>query len=128
MDAKAAVDLAKGWTLLPPMGRVGGGSDEDLDLSIPDTNTQVSDSVTVGAGIDFIEFVEVNGVFDHLSFRDLKVEVVSPSNKTSVLSVPFRSTQNYPLTTSFRFGSARHLGECATGTWTLRPYRYRIWQ
>ena len=26
----------------------------------------------------------------------------------------------HPLTESFRFGSARHLGENATGTWTLR--------
>ena len=120
VDAKAAVDLAANWALLPPMGRVGGGSDEDLDLSILDTNSQVSDSVTVGAGIDFIEFVEVNAVFDHLSFRDLRVELVSPSSTTSVLSVPFDSAENYPLTTSFRFGSARHLGESATGNWTLR--------
>ena len=120
VDAKAAVDLAEGWTLLPPMREVTGGTVDDLDLSIPDTNSAVPSAVTVGAGVDFIEFVEVNAVFDHLSFRDLRVELVSPSNKTSVLSVPFTSDENYPLTTSFRFGSARHLGESATGTWTLR--------
>ena len=120
VDAKAAVDLAEGWTLLPPMREVTGGTVDDLDLSIPDTNSAVPSAVTVGAGVDFIEFVEVNAVFDHLSFRDLRLELVSPSNKTSMLSVPFGSTENYPLTTSFRFGSARHLGESAAGTWTLR--------
>ena len=96
VDAKAAVDLAEDWTLLPPMREVTGGIVEDLDLSIPDTNSAVTMSVTVGAGVDFIEFVEVNAVFDHLSFRDLKVELVSPSNKTSVLSVPFDSDESYP--------------------------------
>ena len=89
VDAKAAVDLAEGWTLLPPMREVTGGTVDDLDLSIPDTNSAVPSAVTVGAGVDFIEFVEVNAVFDHLSFRDLRLELVSPSNKTSMLSVPF---------------------------------------
>ena len=120
VDAKAAVELAEGWNLVPPMRATSGGSADALNLSIPDTNSSVSSTATVGAGIDFIEFVEVNAVFDHLSFRDLRVELVSPSNKTSVLSVPFDSDENYPLTTSFRFGSGRHLGESATGTWTLR--------
>ena len=120
VDAKEAVDLTRDWELLPPMRTISGGSADDLDLSIPDTNTAVSDTVTVGAGVDFIEFVEVNAVFDHLSFRDLKMELESPSDTTSVLSVPFTSDENYPLTTSFRFGSARHLGESAMGDWKLR--------
>ena len=119
VDAKAAVDLANTWTLLPPMREAGGGSAEGLNRNIPDNGIATS-IVTVEAGVDFIEFVEVNAVFDHLSFRDLKVELVSPSSDTSVLSVPFDSDENYPLTTSFRFGSARHLGESATGNWTLR--------
>ena len=93
---------------------------DNLNLEIPDTNTAVSSTITVGGRVEFIEFVEVNAVFDHLSFRDLQVELVSPSGNTSVLSVPFTSDQNYPLAASFRFGSARHLGESATGNWALQ--------
>ena len=68
----------------------------------------------------FIEFVEVNAVFDHPSFRDLTVELVSPSDAVSKLSVPYQSTEKFPLSYGFRFGAARHLGESAAGTWTLR--------
>ena len=74
----------------------------------------------MGSGIDFVEFVEVNAVFNHPSFRDLEVELVSPSGAISTLSVPYDSTEKYPLAGGFRFGSARHLGESAAGTWTLR--------
>ena len=124
VDAKAAVDLADGWTLLPPMRKHSVGTDSELN--IPDTNSQVSNSVTVaaGSGIEFVEFVEVKALFDHLSFRDLKMELVSPAGKVSVLSEPPPSAANvdeeYPLTSGFRFGSARHLGEGPVGDWTLR--------
>ena len=54
------------------------------------------------------------------------MELVSPSGKVSVLSVPYdpprvNGTRNtYRLVGSFRFGSARHLGENPEGEWTLR--------
>ena len=92
VDAKAAVDLAENWTTLPPMLKQSAGTAADLDLRIPG-GTGVSRSVTVGSGIDFVEFVEVNAVFNHPSFRDLKVELVSPSGAVSTLSVPYDSTQ-----------------------------------
>ena len=120
VDAKAAVDLVDGWTPLPPMQKDTAASAHDLDLSIPDSNSRVSDTVTVGSSVSFVEFVEVNVVFDHLSFRDLEVDLVSPSNRVSVLSVPYESDEKYPLTSSYRLGSARHLAEDAEGNWTLR--------
>ncbi len=120
VDAKAAVDLAENWTNLPPMRKVTGGTAGNIDLSIPDGGSMVSNSVIVGSGVSFIEFVEVNATFDHPSFRDLKVELVSPSGAVSILSVPYDSEDKYPVYSSFRFGSAKHLGESAAGTWTLR--------
>ena len=40
-------------------------------------------------GIDFTEFVEINTVFQHNSFRDLDIELESPSGAVSKLAVPF---------------------------------------
>ena len=68
--------------------------------------------------MEFVEFVEVNTHFNHPFFRDLTVELVSPSGAVSTLATP--SPIGGPLTTNFRFGSARHLGEDAAGIWTLR--------
>ena len=120
VDAKAAVELADGWTTLPPFKKQSAATASDTDLSIPDAGARVSSAVTVGSGVTFIEFVEVNAVFDHPSFRDLTVELVSPSDAVSKLSVPYQSTEKFPLSYGFRFGAARHLGESAAGTWTLR--------
>ena len=63
----------------------------------------------------------------HRSFRDLEIDLISPSGAVSRLAVPhdtstdlFTYTDFIPLYGSFRFGSARHLGEDPTGDWTLR--------
>ena len=79
---------------------------------------------TVGTEVEFVEFVEINTDFDARAFRDLQMELVSPSNAVSVLSVPYPVSDpdapRFGLRESFRFGSARHLGENPAGTWTLR--------
>ena len=51
---------------------------------------------------------------------DLEIELVSPSGAVSILSVPRSNYKDFEWDGSFRFGSARHLGEAAAGTWTLR--------
>ena len=119
VDAKAAVDLAAAWTNLPAMTRVAAGSAGDLNLAIADSSS-ASNSVTVGGGVDFIEHVDVYLNFAHHSFRDLKVELISPAGATSVLSVSHDSEDKYPLNGEFRFGTAAHLGEGSSGTWTIR--------
>ena len=68
--------------------------------------------------MDFIEFVEINTDFNHPFFRDLTVELVSPAGAVSTLSTT--ASISGALTTAFRFGSARHLGEDAAGEWILR--------
>ena len=53
------------------------------------------------------------------NFRDLTVELVSPSGAVSTLS-PSAPISGVVDLGKFRFGSARHLGEDAAGEWTLR--------
>ena len=119
VDAKAAVDLAATWTNVPRLRTLTAGAASDLNLAIAD-NGSASSSIVVGAGVDFIEHVDVHLNFAHQSFRDLKVELMSPAGATSVLSVSYDSEDKYPLNGEFRFGTAAHLGEDPSGTWTLR--------
>ena len=139
VDAKAAVDIAKGWTNVPPLESVSVASAAEVAIpppsgSIPET---VTTTLTLNTGIRFTEFVEVNTDFEHTSFRDMDIELVSPSGSVSKLTVPF-NTRHYTATYrrsdgstfdapywvfldgEFRFGSARHLGENPNGQWTLR--------
>ena len=135
VDAKAAVDIARGWTNVPPLESVSAASEAEVAIpppsgSIPQT---VTTTLTLDTGIRFTEFVEVNTDFKHTSFRDMDIELVSPSGAVSKLTVPFNtrhytdpdgSTFDAPyrvlLDGEFRFGSARHLGEDPNGQWTLR--------
>ena len=129
VDAEAAIDLAGSWNNLPDM-RETGPVVASRRVSIPISGSRASSSVTVDSDIDFVEFVEVNTTFVAPDFRDLQVELVSPSGAVSVLSVPESANCPYELRSgtvvdcrlygSFRFGSARHLGEDPSGTWTLR--------
>ena len=131
VDAKSAVDLAKGWRNLPPLGSSTTESSQ-LDVRIPDAPitgdpATVTRTLTVGTGIEFTEFVEVTVSFQHESFRDMEIELESPSGNVSKLAVPFDTLNDddpsqdvVPLRGTFRFGSARHLGEDPNGVWKLR--------
>ena len=131
VDAQAAVSLAKNWQNLPPFltSTVDSGS---LNAPVPDAPLQgqptaVSYQLTVDSDIEFTEFVEINVEFDHASFRDLLIELASPSGAVSLLTFSFDTVTPddpddidfYPLRGSFRLGSARHLGEDPDGVWTL---------
>ena len=125
VDAEAAVDLAESWTNLPPMKTAKGASGQ-VNLTIPDTPsrgepTSVTSTITMDSYVEFVEFVEVNVDFTHAAYRDLEFELVSPSGAVSILAVPKNTYEfSFKWDGSFRFGSARHLGEAAAGTWTLR--------
>ena len=131
VDAGAAVDLARGWTNAPPLQSSTTWSSEQ-SVGIPDAPiignpTQVTQTLTLATGITFTEFVEVNVSFQHVSFRDLEIELESPSGAVSKLAVPFDtfsdddpSTGFVRLHGAFRFGSARHLGEDPNGVWKMR--------
>ena len=122
VDARAAVDLAPGWTNVRDLREITSESSV-INLPIPDlpssrTPNPVTTSLTIDPFVDFVEFVEVNAHFDHTYFRDLTVVLVSPSGTVSTLTTTAPITG--VLTTRFRFGSARHLGEDPAGEWTIR--------
>ena len=132
VDAKAAVDLARGWTRAPTLESVSAASRSATTISPPAGSTlrTVTTTLTLNTGIRFTEFVEINADFYHTSFRDMEIELVSPSGAVSKLAVPFNTRHYYSgpnqetfyelLNGEFRFGSARHLGEDPNGVWTLR--------
>ena len=131
VDAGAAVALASTWTKLPPM-KTFEASSQDVRQVVPDAPSGccfgpiVTSKVTIDPYIEFVEFVELHIEFDHPSFRDMRIELVSPSGTVSTILSAAHSTRIntrfYPhaLRSSVRFGSARHLGEDPAGEWTLR--------
>ena len=131
VDAGAAVDIAKRWIAAPPL-QESTASSGPVDRSLPAPNARgavtVTERLTLDTGISFAEFVEVEVDFDHTSFRDMDVELESPSGAVSKLTVPYNtrhlsddegSTLYIRLDGAFRFGSARHLGEDPNGEWKL---------
>ena len=131
VDAGAALDLARGWTNAPPL-RSSTVDSSGPSVRIPDAPavgkpTTVTRTLALDTGIEFTEFVEVTVSFQHGSFRDLEIELESPTGRVSKLAVPFDtyidddpSLDFVPLRGEFRFGSARHLGEDPNGIWKLR--------
>ena len=120
VDAKAAVDLAVGWTAPSELRTVRAASDANLDLAIPQSATYAESGISVGPGVDFVEFVEVTAVIRHAAFRDVDIELVSPAGAVSRLAEYEASVPALALRGGVRLGTARHLGEDPTGTWTLR--------
>ena len=137
VDAKAAMDLAAGWTTPPPLTEETQASG-DVNLAVPDLpisgtpTTTVTSSITMGSGVQFTEFVSIRPSLTATAFRDLKIELVSPSGRVSVLS-PYHLVGPGECRSLFgilpgkcdldgfvRFGSAKHLGEDPSGVWTLR--------
>ncbi len=125
VDAAMAVELALDWVALPPFTEVEVDSG-NLGLAIPDSpRNPVEVKLTLPDGVSFIEYIELQIDFEHDSVRDLKIELVSPAGRTSLIA-PDRlvivggQPIAIPWDGRFRFGSARHLGEDASGEWTLR--------
>ncbi len=132
VDAAAAVALAVDdrWAGLPSQRSTGASSGSLGDppgtgLAILDGSITTS-SVTLDHHVGFVEFMQIEVKLTHEWFRDLRIELVSPAGNVSVLSVP--SSMAGPSLFSFssprfegtyRFGSAKHLGESAAGAWTL---------
>ncbi len=132
VDAKAAVELAKDWVGLPQLQSSRAVSSQP-DMRIPDPPVSddlasvppIVSTLTLNSGIGFTEYVEINISIRHSSFRDLEIELVSPSGAVSKLVSEFdvsvdESFDRVRLNGSFRFGSARHLGENPNGVWQLR--------
>ena len=130
VDAAAAVTLANDWTNVPLTMRSIESESGALNLALPDAPemgdpSTVTRALTLDSYVGFAEFVEIEVELEHTWFRDLQIELVSPAGAVSVLSVPvgfllLSSRAAGAIDGTHRFGSARHLGENAAGTWTLR--------
>ena len=131
--AAAAVDMTDGWTNAPDM-RTTTARYQGESFSIPDapeigTPATITRTLTVDNYVEFTEFVEIKFAIDHAAFRDLEIDLVSPSGATSRLANEgegfffffiFAFPAPSPLNETFRMGSARHLGEDPAGEWQLR--------
>ena len=127
VDAGAAVALANNWTPLPAFREVSATASPALaipDLPSSGTADAVSSSVTLGPHVGFVEFLAIELGLTHRNYRDLRIELVSPTGATSTLLPPdveaSRSSDKRADDVTYRLGSARHLGEQAAGEWTLR--------
>ena len=127
VDAGAAVALATNWTNLPHMDSVTAHGPAE-DIPIPDRTwgevfmndvTPITSEITLNTDITFTEFVEVRVDITHPAFRDIGITLTSPSGATSHLAIPSDIAPDDELNTKFRLGSARHLGENASGSWKL---------
>ena len=132
VDAGAAVSLAKNWVNLPEYKSATAASGT-LNMQIPDRDPALSDfsntvihKITLNTNLEFTEYVEVEVDFQHESYRDLSIELISPSGASSWLALPEDTyitddpDSIYPLRGTALLGSARHLGENPNGTWEIR--------
>ena len=98
-DAGVAVSLAEGWTHAPALqSSTVTSSGKSVPIpDAPDTGdpTTVVSELTLESSIGFTEFVEVNVAFLHGSFRDLEIELESPSGAVSELAVSFDTYTDY---------------------------------
>ncbi|WP_419924054.1 S8 family serine peptidase [Candidatus Poriferisocius sp.] len=118
VDAQAAVDAAFSWPLLPAEKNTTVSS-PSLDSSINTKNNEFT--LDVQSPIDFVEHVNFKIDMRADKFRDFDVVLVSPTGRESVITT-YAPTCKIAcgLDGSFTFGTARHLGEDPSGTWTLR--------
>ena len=135
VDAGAAVRAAQSWSSVGGSGslKTCESGQRSPNQPIPDANVsgqglEISDSIQLSAtacGIASIEFVEVTVTTVHQYTGDLQIKLTSPLGRVSEL-VNSRSCKPVQGTTDacgaytgWTFGSARHMGESALGTWTL---------
>lgn len=120
-DGQAAVNLAATWSPVPAESAVPAVT-RSIGRAIPDDDTAgLVDSISIdNAFINFtVEHVEV--IFDatHPYRGDLEATLTSPAGVISRLATvrALDAGENFSF---WRFGSVRHWGESAAGTWTLR--------
>lgn len=121
VDVAAAVAAALAWKPLGPM-LTYAAPEAAPGLAIPDNDPRgVHSQVRVaGSGIASLEFVAVRFTSDHAYAGDLEVVLTDETTGTeSILAQQHPCAGPCAPYDAWRFGSARHLGEAADGTWTL---------
>jgi proprotein convertase subtilisin/kexin type 2 len=102
---------------------------KQVNVAIPDHNFDgVADTIAVsGSGISVIEFIEITFTANHAYDGELNITLThADTGIQSQLATERRCRDDSGRETScggyneWVFGSARHLGEAADGTWTLQ--------
>ncbi|MBA4254358.1 MAG: serine protease [Polaromonas sp.] len=128
VDALAAVRAAQSWTMLPAQKTAGAEAVLAAALPLADNGTAVTSTLSLQAsGISQLEFVELRVTSDHTDVGNLEIVLTSPAGTPSTVSAVRGcvNAQQEPVTcgaglsSGFRFGIARLMGEAADGTWTL---------
>jgi kexin len=138
VDANAAINFAKTWTPLTGSQIVASNTAWQTNggtaVAITDNNTTptTQNIVVSGSGISTIEWVTLEFTSSHTYSGDLTIVLTSPAGTNSILSKKHTCYSSFPTQTScpfsnlasstWRFGSARHLGESANGTWVVRVW------
>jgi subtilisin family serine protease len=117
IDAFAAVQLAVGWTSVPPETSFASGV-VAVNKVIPNNSTVgLTRIVEVPANVR-VESVELILNIATTNIGDLRIVLTAPSGTESLLAVTRPDpTDNY---TNFVFTSRRHWDELAAGTWTIK--------
>lgn len=119
VDAAAAVAKAKGWV------NVGEQVVREYTVSapfdIPDNTPAGIEQLAVvdGAQDLIVEFVEVEVNIVHGNVGDLKIVLTAPSGTPSILAETHPCNCGVNDYSPWTFGSSRHLGEGAAGSWKL---------
>jgi subtilisin family serine protease len=131
IDAAKAIEVGSTWTKITAPQTTKETAESSL-TAIPDNNaTGVTATINnTDTSITKLEFVDVFFTSNHTEFGDLTITLTSPQSTESVLaekhSCKTSSGANAKCTyfssgeTTFRFSTARHLGETATGNWSLK--------
>ncbi len=120
INAAAAVAAAGTWPSVPPESSVPPLEQIAFGIIPDNTPSGLTRSIVVtGApGLFRVEHIEVDVTVDHLRRGDLEITLTSPSGAVSRLATP-RLADTQANLAAWRFGSARHWGEIAAGTWML---------
>lgn len=123
VDAGAAVTAAKNWGVVASPEKIFSTPLTNVATKIPDNNsTGISSFITVtNSGIASIEYVGITfNAADHTYAGDLDITLTSPTGTVSQLAVlHYCEMSRCTPYNGWVFGSARHLGESANGTWKL---------
>jgi len=118
INASGAVAMAQGWANLGPWTSITT-SETNLNISIPDQDINgISQSFYITNAIR-VEHAVVRVNITHPYRGDLRIELISPWNTTSLFTNARFSDGNEDFN-NWIFMSVRHWGEFSPGIWNLR--------
>ncbi len=134
VDADAAVTEAASWINLGSLVTFSFPTSgaQTVSASIPQDGSAASSTLVVaGSGITKLEYVEITVGATHADWGSLQIDLVRSGGYSTAsrlasshtcydsATAPQNAIDCSNSSNTFRFGSARHLGEAANGSWTL---------